>query len=126
MTRPKSERRKYPRVEEKLPLKLKDAEFDAITISKNISCSGVFCQIDRPFPLLSKVKIVLLLPAERKTKTQPIYIDGVVVRSEPVKPAAKPNCRNIAIFFSKIKRQDRAKISNYINSILAKRMVIIH
>lgn len=126
MARPKSERRKYPRVEEKIPLKLKDEEFDAITVSKNISCSGVFCQVEKTFPLLSKVKIVLLLPAEGKTKAHPIYIDGVVVRTEPLRSAVKPNCHNIAIFFSKIKRQDRSKISNYINSILVKRMVIVH
>lgn len=126
MARPRVERRKYPRIEEKIPLKLKDEEFDAITITKNISCSGVFCQVEKNFPLLSKVRVVLLLPAEGKTKAHPIYIDGVVVRREPVKSAAKPNCHNIAIFFSKIKRQDRAKISNYINSILVKRMVIVH
>lgn len=126
MTRPKAERRRYPRVEEKLPLKLKDAEFDAITITKNISCAGVFCQVDKSFPLLSKVKVVLLLPAEGRRKALPIYIDAIVVRSESVKSASKPNCRNIALFFNKIKRQDRAKISNYINSILAKRMAIIY
>ena len=126
MSRSKIERRKYPRVEEKVPLKIKDEEFDAITVSKNISCSGVFCQVEKVFPLLSKVKVVLLLPAESKTKAHPIYIDGVVVRSEPVKSASKPNCYNIAIFFSKIRRQDWSKISNYINSILVKRMRIVH
>lgn len=126
MSRPRVEKRKYPRVEEKIPLKIKDEEFDAITVSKNISCAGVFCQVGKSFPLLSKVKVVLLLPTEGKAKAHPIYIDGVVVRSESVKSASKPNYHNIAIFFSKIRRQDRSKISNYINSILVKRMVIVH
>lgn len=126
MRRPGPERRKYPRVEEKLPLKLKDGEFDAITISKNISCSGVFCQVDKPFPLLSKVKVVLLFPTEGRRKAQPIYIDGTVVRSVPVKSTAKTNCYNIAIFFNKIKNQDRSRISNYVNSILAQRKAIVH
>lgn len=126
MTRPAIERRKYPRVEEKIPLKIKDEEFDAITVSKNLSCSGVFCQVEKYFPLLSKIKIVLLLPVEGKIKAHPIYLDGVVVRSEPIKSPPKPNCYNIAIFFSKIRRQDRLKISSYINSVLVKRMVIVH
>lgn len=126
MTRPKAERRRHPRVEEKLPLKIKDEGFDAISVTKNISCSGVFCQVDGYFPLLSKVKIVLLLPSEEKSKAHPIHIDGVVVRSEPVKASPGSNCRNIGIFFNKIKKQDQSKISAYINSILSKRMVIIN
>jgi len=126
MGRPKIERRRHPRVEERIPLKIKDESFDAISVSKNVSCSGVFCQVDGYFPLLSKVKIVLLLPSEEKAKAHPIHIEGVVVRSEPVKSSPESNLRNIAIFFNKIKRQDAAKISNYINSILAKRMAIVN
>lgn len=126
MQRPKIERRRQPRVEEKIPLKIKDEGFDAISVTKNISCSGVFCQVDGYFPLLSKVKIVLLLPSDEKLKAHPVHIDGVVVRSEPVKSSPEPNCRNIAIFFNKIKKQDQNRISGYINSILAKRMVIIN
>jgi len=125
MGRPKIDRRRHPRVEERLPLKIKDEGFDAISVTKNISCSGVFCQVEGYFPLLSKVKIVLLLPSEDKAKARPIHMEGVVVRSEPVKSAPESNCRNVAIFFNKIKRQDAAKISNYINSILAKRMIIV-
>jgi len=126
MSRPKVERRKHQRVEQKIPLKIKDEGFDTISVTKNISCSGVFCQVDGYFPLLSKVKIVLLLPSEEKSKAHPIHLEGVVVRSEPVKSSANSNCRNIGIFFSKIKKQDMTKISAYINSILAKRMVIIN
>ncbi len=126
MARPKAERRRHLRVEERIPLKIKDEGFDAISVTKNISCSGVFCQVEGYFPLLSKVKIVLLLPSEQKSKAHPIHIEGVVVRSEPVKTAPDSNCRNIAIFFNKIKRQDSVKIVNYINSILTKRMIIVH
>ncbi|MDD5424259.1 MAG: PilZ domain-containing protein [Candidatus Omnitrophica bacterium] len=126
MQRPKIERRRQPRVEEKIPLKIKDEGFDAISVTKNISCSGVFCQVDGYFPLLSKVKIVLLLPSEEKSKAHPVHIDGVVVRSEPVKNSPDLNCRNIGIFFNKMKKQDQNRISGYINSILAKRMVIIN
>jgi len=126
MSRPKVDRRRHARVEEKVPLKIKDEGFDTISVTKNISCSGVFCQVDGYFPLLSKVKIILLLPSEEKSKAHPIHIEGVVVRSEPVKSSSNPNCRNIAIFFNRVKKHDMAKISTYINSILAKRMVIIN
>src|SRR3989344_2893993 len=101
MSRPKVERRKHLRVEEKIPLKIKDEGFDAISVTKNISCSGVFCQVDCYLPLLSKGKIVLLLPSEEKAKAHPIHIEGVVVRSEPVKSSPESNFRNVAIFFNK-------------------------
>ena len=126
MPRPKVERRKHPRVDDKIPVKIRDETFDAISVTKNISCSGVFCQVNGYFPLLSKVKIVLLLPSEERSKAHPIHIDGVVVRSEPVKSSSDPNCRNIAIFFNRLKKGDQGRIANYINSILAKRMVIIN
>jgi hypothetical protein len=126
MMRHKIERRRHPRVEDKIPLKIKDETFDAITITKNVSCSGVFCQVEGYFPVLSKVKIVLLLPSEGKSKAHPLHIEGVVVRSEPVKSAPQSNRRNIAIFFNKVKRQDMFRLSGYINSILTKRMIILH
>jgi hypothetical protein len=126
MPRPKVERRRQPRIDEKIPLKIKDESFDAISVTKNISCSGVFCQVEGYFPLLSKVKIVLLLPSEERSKAHPIHVEGVVVRSEPAKDCPGTDCRNIAIFFNKIKKQDQNKISSYINSILTKRMVIIN
>ena len=97
MQRPKTERRRQPRVEEKIPLKIKDEGFDAISVTKNISCSGVFCQVDGYFPLLSKVKIVLLLPSEEKSKAHPVHIDGVVVRSEPVKDLGPEAIRKLSI-----------------------------
>jgi hypothetical protein len=126
MGRTKIERRRHPRVDDKLPLKIKDESFDAISVTKNISCSGVFCQVEGYFPLLSKVKIVLLLPSGEKAKARPIHIEGVIVRSEPVNSSPGSNFRNVAIFFNKIKRQDIVKLSNYINSILAKRMIIVN
>lgn len=118
MTIGRVERRKYPRIERKVPLRIKAKTFDAVTTAKNISSSGVLCQIEGYLPLLSKVKIVLFLPSEKKSLISPIDIEGIVVRTKPCRIASLPEVRNIAIFFNKIKIRAAAKISEYINSNL--------
>lgn len=118
----KAEKRKYPRIESKIPLSIKKENFDATTVTKNISCSGVLCQVEGYFPLLSKVKVVLLLPSRGKIKITPMQMEGIIVRSEPVKRAEESDFRNVAIFFSRVKKRDMLKMSSYINSVLAKKI----
>ncbi|MFH0771587.1 MAG: PilZ domain-containing protein [Candidatus Omnitrophota bacterium] len=122
MTRSRGDRRKHPRVESKIPLKVKEENFDVTTVTKNISCNGVLCQIEGYFPLLSKVKVILLLPSCGKIKVTPVNVEGIVVRSEPVKSSGKSDFRDVAIFFNKINKKDMLKISSYINSVLAKKI----
>lgn len=119
------ERRSCPRIERKIPLRIKAKTFDAVTTAKNISSSGVLCQIEGYFPLLSKVKIVLFLPSKKKSSIKPIDIEGIVVRTEPCGIVSLPGIRKIAIFFNKMKVHDAAKISEYINSRLTKKPRIL-
>lgn len=118
------ERRKYPRVEKSLPLKISREDLDIITETKNISCSGAYCQIDKYLPLMSKVEIVLLLPIESHNKkiiTKKIKCIGVVVRSEPVILKGVDSAyHNVAIFFTELNKADRNTIAQYINCNLIK------
>ncbi len=117
MTTTKTERRKYPRTETVLPLKISKRGLDVVTETRNISCSGVYCQVNQPIPLMSKINLTLLLPIMygEKCNTEKIKCNGVVVRSEPmiIKDA---DCayQNIAIFFTDLSKKDRSKIAQYV------------
>lgn len=112
-----AERRKHPRTENILPLKISKKGLDVITETRNISCSGVYCRVDRPIPLMSKIGITLLLPiyTGNKVKTKKIRCNGVVVRSEPtIVKEVDTACQNIAVFFSELSTNDKNRIAQYV------------
>ncbi|UCB56535.1 MAG: PilZ domain-containing protein [Candidatus Omnitrophota bacterium] len=117
MSRAVLERRKYQRTQTILPLKISKKGLDVITETRNISCSGVYCRIDKPLPLMSKISLILLLPIYRRNKlnTEKVKCNGVVVRSEPViMKEADTAYQNIAIFFTDLSKKDKEKIKQCI------------
>ncbi len=117
MIRPQTERRKHPRTEGVLPLKISKRGLDVITETRNISCSGVYCRVTKPIPLMSKIDLTLLLPicGTRKVLTKKVKCSGVVVRSEPViVKEADTACQNIAIFFTDLSKKDKNTIAQYV------------
>lgn len=117
------ERRKYPRIKDnRVSLKLKTEKFDAtISQSLNISASGVYCKLDKELPLLSRVKIILMLPidADKKPpKINKIEIEGVVVREHPVIVNGKIVHYDVAIFFDNLSAKNREAIKDYVSGKL--------
>lgn len=115
-----AERRKYPRLWSSLGLKLGcDEKEELKTESKNISACGVLCQVDRWLPLMTKLKITIMIPPKK------IVCYGVVVRVEAINNSkdslSNPNRYNIAIFFNEIKEPDRAYLIRYVRLRLTKR-----
>jgi len=111
------ERRKHPRTENALPLKIFKKGLDVITETRNISCSGVYCRVAKPLPMMSKIGVTLLLPTCRKNKvnSEKVKCNGVVVRSEPeIIEEADSVCQNVAIFFTDLSNKDRNKIAEYV------------
>ncbi len=112
------ERRKYPRIaDDRISLKLKSEEFDStISQSLNISASGVYCKLDHEIPILSRVKMILVLPADDvgRHKVRKMEIDGVVVREHPVIEQGKVLHYDVAIFFDSLTAKDREMIKEYI------------
>ena len=111
------ERRKHPRTENALPLKIFKKGLDVITETRNISCSGAYCRVSRPLPMMSKIGVTLLLPTYRKNKanSEKVKCNGVVVRSEPeIIEEADSACQNVAIFFTDLSNKDRKKIAEYV------------
>ncbi len=114
-----SERRRYPRAPKNLAIKLEDKEVDFVTETKNISCIGAYCQIDTYLPILTKLKITLLLPKDKNAKTpKHVTCEGTVVRVEKCSDPLESNKYNVAIYFNQIAKGDMKLIDLYVKTHL--------
>ena len=107
------ERRLYPRIEARLPLRIAANGYDLVTNTQNISCLGAYCHIEKYIPPFTKILIKLSLPVADKERAT-VECRGVVVRSQD----ASSGGFNIAIFFNHINESQRLKISQYLNQFL--------
>ena len=112
-----SERRQHPRVDKNVPLKISTDDAELVTETKNISRSGAYCRVNKYIEPMTKLKIHLLLPFKKgsKTTTKKITCQGVVVRAEPL-PGNKEF--NAAIYFNDLTSRDADCIAEYINTVL--------
>ena len=109
------ERRKFSRVkDESLSLKLRLDDFDSITHTMNISSSGVYCKLDKELPLMSRVRLILMIPDPAKEGTlKDLEVNGVVVRQHPVTMDGVIKHYDVAIFFEDISEKDKEIITGY-------------
>jgi PilZ domain len=115
------EKRRHPRLETKIPIKISNDQGDILTETRNLSCSGAFCRVDRRLEVMSKLKIHLLLPFrknEDKVVTKKVSCQGVIVR---VQAAADGEHYDAAIFFNDIAPKDALAISEFIENVLESR-----
>ena len=112
-----SERRKFPRIEKSLSIKLSDNEFDILTETKNISANGAYCPVRQPLPLMTKLDVVLLIPVakNRSRAIKKLHCKGVVVRQEEARDNGTYSWR-VAIYFNEIKETDRKMLAAYVDS----------
>ena len=114
------EKRRHPRVEQSVPLKISTPDADLVAETSNISCSGVYCRVSKFIEPMTKLGVTLLLPVKKggKTTTRKITCYGVVVRTENI-----PNQDdfNTAIFFSDIHSKDSRLLGEYVESVLAEK-----
>ena len=112
-----SERRRFARADKSLAIKLEDKEADFVTETKNISCIGAYCQIDSYLPLLTKLRITLLVPKSRTTRTaKHITCEGTLVRIEKSNDPLEQNKYNVAIYFNRISKGDMKLIDQYVKN----------
>ena len=113
------ERRTFPRIhDEQLSLKLETGDFDIITHTLNVSASGIYCKIDKEIPIMSRVRIKLMVPDALKSDkaTKELDVDGVIVREHPVIIDGVIKHYDAAIFFDNLSPKNREVIQNYISS----------
>jgi hypothetical protein len=111
------ERRRHPRIEAALPLRLTfgDTTYDALIV--DLSASGIRFQIPFALTLMSRVQIGLELPDDEE-HAAPIAVAGVVVRSDLLEPRLGGDVYDTAIYFQDCAESDRARLGRFITKHL--------
>ena len=108
-----AERRKYPRAKADFYAVI-DNGFEAVkTKVDNISCSGIYCEVSKKIPLMTKLDLNMLIPTTFPSMGEffRVHCSGVVIRAELSKHKGK---YNIAILFSDLLEGAKNKLSSYI------------
>ncbi|MFH0877602.1 MAG: PilZ domain-containing protein [Candidatus Omnitrophota bacterium] len=114
------ERRRHLRVDKNIAIKLKDKSIDFVTETKNISCIGAYCRVETYVPILTKLKITLLIPRSKRAKNaKHIACEGTVVRVQRASDPLQPNAHDIAIYFNQISKGDMKAIDEYVKNHLS-------
>ena len=110
----KMERRRSPRIRRQVPLKIRHEDYDLVGQTHDISCIGAYCTINKYIPPFSLISVILLLPLKinKGSNFCNVRCRGVVVRTE-VNPYNNKQY-NIAIFFNRISKSDKAKLLHYV------------
>jgi len=111
------ERRKHPRIDKRLPIKVAANGYDFATTTQNISCVGAYCHINKYVPPFTRVMIKLSLPLrnQKGSRNATVECKGVLVRTEDEDNGGF----NIAIFFNDIREEQKKKIAAYVNQFVS-------
>jgi len=113
MTQP--ERRKHPRIDVSLPLRLTISDNTVETRITNLSSSGIRFRTPDALPLMSRVQIALELPHTEAGPASPLAITGVVVRCEELADAATAPFDR-AIYFDDLSDRARSQLAQFVGS----------
>jgi hypothetical protein len=110
-----AERRRHPRLSYIVPVKISSDDVDIVTETINLSCNGVFCQVQKRIEPMTKLKVHLLLPLRKDHKivTKKVTCMGVVIRAQ----LAAEQDYETAIFFNDISPRDVRMISDFIEKV---------
>lgn len=114
------EKRRHPRLESNIPVKISSGHGDILTETRNLSCSGAFCRVSLRLEPMTRLKIHLLLPLIKNEKviTKKITCQGVVVRVQAIEDG---DYYDTAIFFSDIAPKDSRAINEFVESMMEKK-----
>lgn len=117
---PKTDRRAHPRVEANLAGQIVTAvpPTEAVVVrGRNISCTGVYCHIDRFIPPFQKLRLSMILPIREngRIRNETIQLDGVTVRVEPDREDPDVLDYHVAIFFENLSKEDKRLITTYVS-----------
>ena len=87
-----------------------------MTHTMDISASGIYCKIAREIPLMSRVKLAIMIPdtGREDRALNPLEVDGVVVREHPVTIDGAVKHFDVAIFFDNLSEKDKIVIQGYV------------
>lgn len=109
------EKRKHPRSKKNIDFKIETGDSTITAKSIDLSCIGVYCQVDKYMPSMTNLKIVIGLPCDgQEDGVEYVECNGVVVRVKRILSNNGGNTHNIAIFFNEIKESEKEKIASFI------------
>ncbi|MDD5552773.1 MAG: PilZ domain-containing protein [Candidatus Omnitrophica bacterium] len=116
MKHKEQERRKHPRINHALPIKIAANGYSFTTSTENVSCVGAYCHLDKYIPPFTRIAVKVVLPvvSDGKKKNVDVECKGVIVRSMDEKRGGF----NVAVFFNGIQENQRKKISEYVSQFL--------
>lgn len=114
---PTPERRRAPRVAERIPLAISDGGAAITAETKNLSASGAYCTLDRFIAPMTKLQLQLELPDGARRTT--ITCEGVVVRVDPVIDNPDRGAYHVAIYFTELRERDRSAITHFVRQRLS-------
>ncbi len=114
------EKRRHPRIEHGVPVKICAPCADLVTETKNISRSGVYCRVSKYLEPMTKLKVTLMLPVKKEGRlhTKKIICSGVVVRVENI---PFEDAFNVAVFFNEIKPGDGRALADHVQGVLVEK-----
>jgi len=112
------ERRAHTRVEAELEAHLicPIAEDTIAVVTRNISCSGLYCRVPRYIAASTRMAMAIILPVREagQMHNRLLQLEGVVVRIEPEQEEAGTKDYRIALYFPTLTREARAVIGRYV------------
>ena len=120
------EHRRYPRLDERLQLRLRAENFDVVAKTINLSCLGAYCQLNKHIPLMTSLKIAFTLSyGDQENRFDYVECNGVVVRVEEVLSESNmDSVFNTAIYFNEIEESEKEKIENFFEGYQCKEIGI--
>ncbi|MCP4650935.1 MAG: PilZ domain-containing protein [PVC group bacterium] len=109
------ERRAYERFDVGLEFKLKGIDFHLTAETKNLSGSGLYCQVDRFIPMMTKLALTMFVPGinNGEKAEKEINCVAVVIRIMPETEQESLDRYNIGLFFIEIADKDRDWLLTY-------------
>ena len=111
------EKRRHPRVRDRLTLRTSSAETGPVEMSTtNLSLGGAHVVTNRYMPMMTRVEVTLHLPPDAgiESRPRPLKAEAVVVRVHPPAPSPEPRSFEMALFFSRMEPHDRAALARYL------------
>lgn len=111
-----AERRKHPRINESIHCEVCVGSDVYATETQNLSCGGALCQLSEAVAPMTKLNLVLEMPAVPGMNALPrqmVRCAGVVIRQDRLPLSPEPAFLT-AIYFSDLKDSDRRRIGEFV------------
>jgi hypothetical protein len=107
------EQRSTPRHERRLSLQIASephGRFEIETV--NLSLSGACCRSRYFVPLMTRLRVTMLLPGERAP--EPLRADAVVVRVQPATAPGSDGSYDLALYFTQMRPADQDRLGAFL------------